>query len=380
MTTQNTHVLQDELIQFVRTRDYKLVKELGAGACGRTVLLRDEQIEEYFVCKKYHPYSESQREALFEGFVREVKLLHRLHHRNVVRVFNHYLYPDKLAGYILMEYVDGSNIEEYCKSTPERVNELFLQAVDGFGYLELCGVLHRDIRPANLMVGSDGGLKIIDLGFGKRVKSSADFEKSITLNWWCDTPQEFNEKRYDFSTEVYFVGKLFERVIQESQVGKFKYATALRGMCEYDPSRRIKKFADIDKMIRSDQFSEMEFSEEDKSVYRRFSSAICEQITKIESGATYVSDPDQILAKLLEAYRGLMLEERVPDAGVILRCLIAGSYYYRKVGLRCEYVLDFIKLLKGASVEQKRVIIANLYTKLDAIDRYMDISDDDIPF
>jgi len=75
----------DEMIQFLRTRDYKLVKELGQGACGKTVLLYDDQIEQYFVCKKYVPFSETHRKELFAAFVQEVKLLHRLHHRNVVR-------------------------------------------------------------------------------------------------------------------------------------------------------------------------------------------------------------------------------------------------------------------------------------------------------
>ena len=74
-------------------------------------------------------------------------------------------------------------------------------------------MLHRDIRAGNLLVDNDGQLKIIDLGFGKQVNTSLDFDKSITLNWWCATPDEFRFKRYDFGTEVYFVGKLFEQLI-----------------------------------------------------------------------------------------------------------------------------------------------------------------------
>ncbi|MBV9397187.1 MAG: hypothetical protein JO062_04370 [Bryobacterales bacterium] len=91
----------NDVVKFIRRRDYRLVRELGQGACGQTVLLYDEQIGEYFVCKKYKPYSESQHEALFSNFVREIKLLHQVHHNNVVRVFNYYLYPESHAGYIL---------------------------------------------------------------------------------------------------------------------------------------------------------------------------------------------------------------------------------------------------------------------------------------
>src|SRR4051794_873103 len=107
--------MQEKLIQFVRQRDYALVKELGEGACGKTVLLRDDILNEHFVCKKYSPFSEDHRQELFANFIREIKLLHQLHHQNVVRIFNYYLYPELLSGYIVMEYVKGSDLEEYLR-------------------------------------------------------------------------------------------------------------------------------------------------------------------------------------------------------------------------------------------------------------------------
>jgi len=84
-------------------------------------LLYDDQIGQHFVCKKYVPHSESSREELFKGFVREIKLLHQIHHNNIVRVFNYYIYPDRFAGYILMEFVDGFEIDEYIH-TPNEVH------------------------------------------------------------------------------------------------------------------------------------------------------------------------------------------------------------------------------------------------------------------
>src|SRR5688572_16688466 len=132
---------EGQVVPFLRKRDYKLVRELGQGACGRTVLLHDDQIDEYFVCKKYAPGFESAKMDLYANFVREIKLLHKIHHANVVRVFNYYLYPDQRSGYILMEFVDGSDIDEYLKRHPENLNEIFLQAINGFAYLESTGIL-----------------------------------------------------------------------------------------------------------------------------------------------------------------------------------------------------------------------------------------------
>ena len=83
--------MEEKIIEFIRIRDYKLLKELGQGACGKTVLLHDDFIDENFVCKKYCPFSEDHRQELFTNFIREIKLLHQVYHENVVRVFNYYL-------------------------------------------------------------------------------------------------------------------------------------------------------------------------------------------------------------------------------------------------------------------------------------------------
>jgi len=174
--------VQDYIIKFIRRRDYQFVRELGQGACGRTVLLYDDQIEEHFVCKKFTPYSEENRQELFSNFVRETKLLHQVHHENVLRVFNYYLYPTEYTGFILMEFVEGADVEDYLSEFPEMINEVFLQAISGFHYLQAHNILHRDIRPANLMVHVDGTVKIIDFGFGKQIQDSKDFEKSVSLN------------------------------------------------------------------------------------------------------------------------------------------------------------------------------------------------------
>lgn len=365
---------------FLRKRDYKVVRELGQGACGKTVLLYDDQIDQHFVCKKYLPYSESHREELFTSFVREIKLLHQVHHHNVVRVFNYYIYPAQFTGYILMEFVDGVDIEEYARRFPEQTNELFLQAISGFCYLERSRILHRDIRPGNMMVGEEGTLKIIDLGFGKKIQSSKDFEKSISLNWWCQPPSEFDEARYDFGTEVYFVGKLFERIIQENDISHFKYTDTLGKMCHRDPFSRLQSFSEIEKIIRSDQFFEIEFSDDELDAYRGFANLLCRQITKVENGAKYRDDFRRIQAQLNDIYRRFMLEVEVPDAAVVLSCFVVGPYYYRRSGLPVGVVRDFLRLLKSSTDEKNRIILANLHTKLDALPRYSHVLDDEVPF
>jgi len=373
----------ERVVEFLRKRDYVLVRELGNGACGRTVLLRDDTLDQHFVCKKYVPSQEPLRKELFAGFLKEIKLLHQLQHPNVVRVFNYYLYPELTTGYILMEYVDGQHIDTYLQNHPERINETFLQVVAAFAYLERNNVLHRDIRPANVMVTADGTVKVIDLGFGKRITRPDDFDKSISLNWWCDPPEEFGGTRYDFGTESYLVGKLCEKQIQERGLEQFRYRELLVQLCHWRADRRIRSFSDVIKAVEGDPFYEIEFSTAELSAFRDFAKEVASHVTKISRDAKYIDDIERVRGALERAYQTCMLAETVPDCVSILTAILAGQFYYRKAGFPVSAVRDFLRLLKSVSVEKERIVMTNVWTRLDAISRYAPAGesfDDDIPF
>ncbi len=379
--------MTDNVIEFVRKRNYILIRELGQGSCGKTVLLHDDVIDELFVCKKYSPYHEEHRQEFFSNFLREIKLLHDLYHQNVVRVFNYHLYPEKLTGYILMEFVNGTDLEEYAKLNPSSLADLFNQTIEGFCHLESRNILHRDIRPMNIMVTNEGIVKIIDLGFGKRIDEQNDFDKSITLNWWCEPPQEFVDKTYTFSTEVYFVGKLFERILQEQSIEDFKYLSILKKMCNPAPRIRYSGFLEIERELFSNKFSEIEFYGNELTSYRVFANSLIKQIAKIESGTKYIDGHEKLVSKLELVYRNIMLEEYSPDCAPILKCFLSGGFRYHKDGFEVDCIKKFIALMKSSNDEKSRIILANIQSRLDAIARYepqkpagFDAFDDDIPF
>lgn len=374
-------VVTHSVIPFIRRRDYIFVKNLGQGACGETVLLRDDVIDRDFVCKKYSPFAETHREELFANFLREIRLLHEIHHPNVVRVFNYYLYPEKMSGYILMEYVEGTDIEDHILANPDAIAEVFRQVIDGFAYLESISILHRDIRPQNILVTEDGRVKIIDLGFGKQVQQQDDFDKSISLNWWCEPPSEFSEQTYDFTTEVYFVGKLFERFLKEQRLEDFKHAGLLGRMCQKNPRDRIQSFADVRTQLTKKLSEAVDFTSAERSAYRTFANEVVRHITKIDSGVKYHVDLERIRQRLDEIYRSCMLEEDLPDCATVLRCLLNGTYYYKKLGFPTQALRNFLQLLNYAQPGKQRIALANLHARLDAIERYTTPkTEDDIPF
>ena len=84
--------------------------DLGGGSFGKTVVLQDPYINELFVAKKYEPEFEFLREAFYKNFLDEIKILYKLNHPNIVRIFGYYPYEESCTGYILMEFIEGTDI------------------------------------------------------------------------------------------------------------------------------------------------------------------------------------------------------------------------------------------------------------------------------
>ena len=235
-------------IKFIRQKDYKFIKNIGQGGLGKTILIEDEYIQEQFICKKFSPIYEDLKTEYFKNFVEEVRLMHLLYHKNIVRVFNYYMYPELKTGYILMEYVHGLDIDKYIIANPDKIEDIFIQTIEGFMYLEENKILHRDIRPQNILVSHDGFVKIIDFGFGKQINFNEQYDKSVSLNWRYSQPSEFLEKKYDFKTEIYFIGKLFEEIIKDNDLS-IRFDNTLKKMIILNPVYRIPSFFDVSREL-----------------------------------------------------------------------------------------------------------------------------------
>lgn len=374
---------QNKIVAFLRKKDYILLKPIGQGALGKTILLKDEIIDEVFVCKKYSPYYEEHTSIYFKNFVDEIKLLHKLYHSNVVRVYNYYLYAEKNTGYILMEYIEGKDIKSFCFQNPDLVADVFRQTIAGFCHLESNNILHRDIRPENVMVSDNGNVKIIDLGFGKKIEFDEDYEKSISLNWRFTPPADFDNKIYDFGTEVYFVGKLFEEILSELGINNFTYQSILSKMIQFNFENRPESFSQVERLIISKIDYYIEFSEIEKYTYKSFADSLQKVFGNINSLATYQTDISQIQKDLLKIYQSSALEDYIQNPVSLTRVFVKGTYYYNKhTTFHLQTLKDFLEFLKSASPDRQKIIINNLWQRLDSINRYSedDNDDDDLPF
>ncbi len=144
---------------------YELVRPLGHGAMATVDLARDTELDRPVALKRLAE-NLARDDDLRRRFLREARLAARLAHPNVVRVFD--VGEDDGRPFIAMEYVEGETLAELvARRAPLRATEvasLGVQMCAGLAAAHAAGLVHRDVKPQNLLLGTDGILKLGDFG------------------------------------------------------------------------------------------------------------------------------------------------------------------------------------------------------------------------
>ncbi|PIC78748.1 serine/threonine protein kinase [Sporosarcina sp. P18a] len=363
-------------------KQFILVKPLGSGGTGDTHLLKDETTDMLFAFKKYVPKDSNYIDENYERFIDEIKILFNLSHLNVVRVYNYYLYPQQKTGYLQMEYIEGDSIAEF-EIDPfggKTWSDIFIETITAFEYLESNNVLHRDIRPANIMIDKNENVKVIDFGFGKKLEGLDLDAKSVHLNWpVTQLPNETNyEGIYNHQSEIYFLGKLLDNVIDRS-LFSFNFEHIIEKMIQLDPENRYKSFHDISIDISKGVLGEIDFTEEEKDIYGKFANILSAVIMYYWSEYDPIRDDNEILNNLANLIRRSSLENVIQDNALLITCFIKGHYdYSNNIDIEVSTISDFYRLLDSLSPYKVKIVLDNIDARLSTIK--VEAVEDDLPF
>ncbi|UCG17454.1 MAG: tetratricopeptide repeat protein [Phycisphaerales bacterium] len=182
----------------VQPERYSVIRMLGAGAQGKLVLARDTHLDQLCVVKILKPVDEAFSDIAVARLRNEAHAGVCVNHPNVARVFD----CDSVKGtwYFVMEYVDGRNLREIIRSVGEfgwsQAVDIGLQAASGLAAIHAAELIHRDFKPSNLMLRSDGVVKIMDLGLVKI--QSADVDPGVTrVGQLLGTPNYMAPEQFD---------------------------------------------------------------------------------------------------------------------------------------------------------------------------------------
>lgn len=364
-----------EIVKFIKEKDYVMLNNnLGSGSFGKTVLLQDLSIDELFVAKKYEPEISSDKEEFYNSFIQEIKIMHKLFHKNLVRIFNFYVYPENFTGFILMEYIDGKSIDRYISEEYNFLNlyiadKIFVQLLEAFNFLEQNGILHRDIRENNILVDKDGIVKIIDFGLGKIVypmnKSTDSKDGFINRYNMAKHPNEFREGKYTHQTDMFCIAELFERILSENNIEDFQYFKILEKMTKLNPKDRYESFQEIIDSINKKQFELMNVSYDDKVTYQKFSNAILSVLGTYFKEKSFETNIDSIIEKLSAIIKENSFEEYIQLNYSLIRVFVRSNFsYFPQENISCDTVVNFYKWFIELSKEYQRLVIDNLILKL----------------
>lgn len=222
----------------------KIIELTGRGGMGWVYKAHQTALDRV-VALKLLPPDVAAAPAFAERFQREARALARLNHPNIVAV-----YDFGQAGpyfYLVMEFVDGANLRQLERThrlSPEEAFSLVPRLCDALQYAHEEGVVHRDVKPENILIDTRGRLKIVDFGIAKLVGGKNDL--ALTGTWHAVgtpsymAPEQFETPgRVDHRADIYALGVVFyEMLTGELPVGRFE-----------PPSRHVQVDVRLDEVV-----------------------------------------------------------------------------------------------------------------------------------
>jgi serine/threonine protein kinase len=192
---------------------YKVLEVLGAGSSGIVYLCEHGQMRRLVAVKVLQGAKARDRKSL-ERFYREARAAATLDHPNIVRAFD--VGQGERFHYLVMEYVDGLNLRQIVKDdgplNATLAADYLRQAALGLRHAHESGLVHRDLKPTNLMVGRDGVIKILDLGLALFFEDEGDVltQGAVLGNADFIAPEQaLDSHTVDIRADIYALGATF---------------------------------------------------------------------------------------------------------------------------------------------------------------------------
>jgi len=369
-----------------RAGEFKLIRMIGSGGMGAVFLAErdDGEFQQRVAIKFANAVDDS--EWLMERFLAERNILARLEHPNIARLIGGGR-TDTGVRYLVMEYVDGQHLSDWLKQQPDRSLppriDLFLGICDAVAYAHRNLVIHRDIKPGNVMVTSDGRPKLLDFGISKVMDSTSNAEAAAATTVRVMTPPYASPEQVkgDFvstATDVYSLGALLYEML--TGVAPFELGSTSsparieRIICESDPVPPSHRAGAKGRALSGD-LDTIVLKAMHKSPERRYSSveAMAADLRLYLAGRPVAARPDTLLYRAGKFLR----RRRIPVAVATMALLAAGFYGYEAVQearrvretfrqlrlMANAYLLEMPGRMEGRSAPEIQVEMARMYDR-----------------
>jgi serine/threonine protein kinase len=230
---------------------YPVVRELGRGATSKVYLARDPfanrdvAIKVFLFDKKADAHEERM---LHKAFVAEAALAGKLNHPHIVDIYDAVVEPDR--SYLVMEYVPGTTLDAH--AVPERllpvgkVVEIVFKCIRALEYACRHGIIHRDIKPGNILLSQSGETKVSDFGASFQQKLLDTTQITGIGSPAYMSPEQIRMETVTHQTDIYSLGVTMYRLL----TGRLPFAAATQAALTYailnnEPARPAQLRSDV---------------------------------------------------------------------------------------------------------------------------------------
>jgi Tol biopolymer transport system component/tRNA A-37 threonylcarbamoyl transferase component Bud32 len=214
--TQTIEAPREELTRGITLANrYEIIEELGKGGMGRVYRVEDTKLKQEIALKLIKPEIAADKKTI-ERFRNELKTARMIAHKNVCRMFD--FGESEGAHFITMEYVRGEDIKSLIRKMEQlsagQVIAIAKQVCDGLVEAHRLGVVHRDLKPQNVMIDTEGNTRIMDFGIARSLEAKGLTGAGVMIGTpEYMSPEQVEGKEVDQRSDIYALGVVLYEMV-----------------------------------------------------------------------------------------------------------------------------------------------------------------------